>query len=449
MTAEARRVPIRRVSLAQLALLVPWVALVLGALRPITDNSFLWHVRAGSLQTDLGSVLTSDPFSFTMRGEPWRTQSWLADLLYANLEQSFGLGFVGPMMLALGVLTFLTVGILAFRLSRSVAVTAGVVLITTFLFAPVMVPRPVVFSFPIFALVILAWEDKRLRWALPFLVWLWASLHGSFFLAGVYMVLRAVSTKEFKSSVAPVLASGAAGLLTAHGLGIVTILTDFVTARPYLALMQEWRTPDFLTAALAPFLLAITWILFLAVGGRLERRDLWIVIPFLILALSASRAVFTGWLALVPVVAWRARGSTWKLGTGFPLPVATVAAIAIVVAPLLLSRPVALDEERFPVAAASHLHDVRTFHDDLTGGYMIYSETLADGVFIDDRAELYRERLAEMVRVRSGAEPWREVFEGDGIEQALVSATGPLVELLQASGWSVVYRDSVFAVLRP
>ena len=69
--------------------------MVIGASRPIRDNSFLWHIRAGDLQLTSGEVLTTDPFSFTMAGEPWRTQSWLADLLYGSLEQaSGGLGWV-------------------------------------------------------------------------------------------------------------------------------------------------------------------------------------------------------------------------------------------------------------------------------------------------------------------------------------------------------------------
>ena len=60
----------RRYSIAQLALLVPWVALVIDAFAPIRDNSFLWHIRAGELQVEAGEVLTSDPFSFTMQGAP-------------------------------------------------------------------------------------------------------------------------------------------------------------------------------------------------------------------------------------------------------------------------------------------------------------------------------------------------------------------------------------------
>ena len=85
----------RRLTPGHLVLLVPWIGLVVGAASPIRDNSFLWHVRAGTLQLDLGHVLRTDPFSFTMQGAPWRTQSWLLELGYGLLERwTNGLGWV-------------------------------------------------------------------------------------------------------------------------------------------------------------------------------------------------------------------------------------------------------------------------------------------------------------------------------------------------------------------
>jgi hypothetical protein len=70
MSQAALEPQVRRFSIAQLALLLPWVALVIGAWGPLVDNSFLWHIRSGTLQMELGAVLTTDPFSFTMNGEP-------------------------------------------------------------------------------------------------------------------------------------------------------------------------------------------------------------------------------------------------------------------------------------------------------------------------------------------------------------------------------------------
>jgi hypothetical protein len=164
----------RRFSLAHLTLVIPWVALVIDAWAPIGDNSFLWHIRAGILQLEQGTVLTADPFSFTAGGESWLTQSWLAELLYARLEASSGLDFVPWLLLVLTALTFVGIGLLAFKTSQSALATAVVLLLSTISLISFLVPRPVIFSYLLFVLVILAWERPASRWSLPFLFWIWA-----------------------------------------------------------------------------------------------------------------------------------------------------------------------------------------------------------------------------------------------------------------------------------
>lgn len=450
MTAEAgARPPARRITLAQLALLTPVVVVIIGSFRAIRDNSFLWHVAAGRLQVADGSVLTADPFSFTMAGEPWRTQSWLADVLYAWIEDTGGLTGFAWMLLVAGLLTFGGVALLAWVHSHNVWATAAVTLLSVPLLVPVMVPRPVVFTLPLFALVILAWEDRRLRWALPFLFWLWASVHGSFFLGLAYVGLRLLAKREWKALGVPIVAA-VATLATAHGLGVIGIVIEFVTARPHLSFITEWRTPDFLSFPMLPFVGAIFLLLWGAMRGRLVPADLWVVVPFVLLALSATRAVAPSWIALTPVLA-RALG--WKRvewGRGFPVPVAALFAVVVVAMPLLFVEKVEIDPRRFPLAAVPHLDPtLRTFHDDVSGGYFIYEDLLDHGVFIDDRVELFMGRIDEFMDIRAGKPVWREVLERDGIEQVLVGVNEPLRQFLEDEDWQTFYRDERYAVLRP
>ncbi len=69
------------VRLIHAAPIVPLFIVALIAARSISDNSFLWHIRAGAVQLADERVILSEPFSFTMLGAPWRTQSWLVELL--------------------------------------------------------------------------------------------------------------------------------------------------------------------------------------------------------------------------------------------------------------------------------------------------------------------------------------------------------------------------------
>lgn len=438
----------RRFSFAQLVLIVPWVGLVIDAWAPIRDNSFLWHIRAGELQAAAGEVLVADPFSFTMLGEPWLTQSWLAELLYSWGESNWGLGYVPPMMLLLSSITFLSIGLVAYRRSKSNPATAIVLGLTTALLISFLVPRPVIFSFALFALVVLAWDRPATRWTIPFLFWIWASVHGSFAIGLAYVGLTIIAEADWKALPTAVVA-GLTTFATAHGLGVLRILFEFSEAGPALALLSEWRRPELLSIVFLPFLIGIGLIVVGSGRGRVTPRHLFILVPFLLLALSATRAVPPAWLALVPLVAASLAGLWTGANRRFSTPAALVFGLMVLVVSFLIAEDGEIDEERFPVAATRELDPVPTFHDDSSGGYLIWAEGPERLVYIDDRAELYGERMAEYVEIRDLETDWQPVFERDGIEQVLLKTDQDLVGELEAAGWSRAYQDEFYVVLRP
>jgi hypothetical protein len=448
MTLTAERPSPPRFSLAHHALLVPWVALVIDAWAPIRDNSFLWHVRAGTLQMDAGQVITADPFSFTMLGERWLTQSWLAELMYAWGETNWGLGFVPPMMLLLSSITFLGIGLVAFRRSKSEWSTAIIVALTTLLMISFLVPRPVLFSLALFVLVVAAWDRSATRWTIPFLFWIWASVHGSFAIGLVYIGLTIIMEWDWKAIPTAILA-GLATFLTAHGLGVLEFLLDFSEAGSALALLSEWRKPEIWSVVFAPFLIGVGLIIVGAARQRITARHLIVLVPFLILALSATRAVPPAWIALVPLMAAALADLAPGARRRFSKIAAIVFGVVVVVTPLFIISDASIDEERFPVAALGHLDDVPTFHDDSAGGYLIWAEGPERLVYIDDRAELYGDRMTEYVEMRDLERDWQPVFERDGIEQALLKADEELIGELEAAGWTATYEDEVYVVLRP
>jgi hypothetical protein len=448
MTATAVVPSGRRFSLAHLILVVPWVALVIDAWTPLRDNSFLWHVRAGELQATAGQVLTADPFSFTMLGERWLTQSWLAELLYSWGEANWGLGFVPPMLLLMSSITFVGIGLVAYRRSRSVPATAVVLLLTTILTLTFLVPRPVIFSFALFAVVVAAWDRPTTKWAVPFLIWIWASMHGSFVIGLAYVGLTIIAEADWRSLLVAIFA-GLTTLATAHGLGIIEILLDFSRSGEALSLLSEWRPPALISLALTPFLVGVGLIVIGAARGVVTPRVLWILVPFTILALSSTRAVAPAWIGIVPLVAQSMSGLGEGISRRFSLPAIVVFAGVVLAVPFLVKSDGSLDEERFPVAATATLDDVPTFHDDRAGGYLIWAEGPERLVYIDDRAELYRDRMAEFVAVRDLETPWEPVFERDGIEQVLLRPDEELVSELESAGWSPTYEDESYVVLRP
>lgn len=436
----------RRFSLAHLILAIPWVALVIDAFAPIGDNSFLWHVRAGSLQIEQGSVLTTDPFSFTAGGETWLTQSWLADIIYARLEILSGLGFVPWLLLVVTALTFAGIGLIAFKASQSVLAAALVLVLSTVSLISFFVPRPVIFSYLLFVVVILGWERKSTRWTLPFLFWIWASVHGSFFLGLAYVGLRLLSKKEWRAMAFPVV-SGLVTLVTPHGWGVIQMLGDFVTASPHLSLLTEWRTPELLSTVFFPVFIGIVLIIYGAAKQRLVPLDLVLIVPFFALSLTALRSVPPAWLALLVPVSLSLQHSGRGLPKRFGAAATAILVSAIAAVPFLFVEHQGLATDRFPVALADSLDGSRMFHNDVVGGFLIWHSGPDLQVFIDDRAELYQERLQEYVDVRSGKEPWEPLFERYGITQALLGEDEAMVQWLRDTGWAVTGEEEGFVLL--
>jgi hypothetical protein len=243
--------------------------------------------------------------------------------------------------------------------------------------------------------------------------------------------------------------AGLVTFLTAHGVGVLEFLVDFSEAGPALALLSEWRKPEIWSVVFAPFLIGIALIVVGAARQRITARHLIVLVPFLILALSATRAVPPAWIALVPLMGLALADLAQGARRRFSRNAATIFGLVVLVTPLFIRSDGSIDEERFPVAASAQLADVPTFHDDSAGGYLIWAEGPERLVYIDDRAELYGDRMTEYVQVRDLERDWEPIFERDGIEQALLKLEEELIGELEAAGWTATYEDEEYVVLKP
>ena len=440
----------RRLSVRHLLVLTPWIGVVVGAARPIRDNSFLWHIRAGDLQLAAGDVITNDPFSFTMAEEPWRTQSWLADLLYGSLERGTGgLGWVPWLLILCGGFVLALVGFAAFRRVSDPLPVALSLVALTWLGLPNLVPRPVIFSFVLLALLMVVLEaEAEAGWSVPLILWVWAGLHGSFVLGLGLLLLDALRRRmAWRRAVGRIGLSLAAVSLTAHGLGVWSMLSSFLTNRDALSFISEWSAPDLLSIAVAPYVLLIVAIMVAAAKGRIEARELWVVVPFLVFGLTSARAIMPAAIVLAPfaVSVWRPGTVAQPVASG-PARVNLILAAGLVAVPFIaLAGFDGIDEGRFPVEAAGYLDTDRVWHDDATGGYLIYLDQLP--VFVDDRAELFgAEFFREFVDTRRGTPVWQVAFDRYDIEQALVATDAGLAVVLAAEGWAVDFADDRWTV---
>jgi len=430
--------------------IVPLFIVALLASRSIKDNSFLWHIRAGSVQLADERVIASDPFSFTMQGEPWRTQSWLAELVYAYAEEwTSGLVWANIMIFALGVLTAGLIGIAIYRGTRSPVTTGLAMIAMIWLAGPFLQPRPVLMSYVLLAALVVVLQNRdRLIWLAVPIIWIWAGIHGSWVIGGGLLVLEWLATfdrRVLKAGVAALVAT----LLTAHGVGVWQILWDFVGAQEALALMEEWKTPDFGDIVQAPYLLLVVGIIVAAMRGKLKPRDLIVILPFLFFGMTSRRAVFPAAIVVVPwatlaIPSLRVPRSSMSTKTAAMV---LVLLVFVTVSPLAISPLGVLDYDRFPTNEVQDaMAGLHTFHDDAVGGFLIYEEWPDRLVYIDDRAELYgAEMFFEFNDARQGR--YEEVFARYGFDAALTRTDWPLTSILTADGWLTVVETDVFAVL--
>lgn len=430
---------------------VPLAAFFAWAAQPIQDNSFLWHVRAGSLQLELASVLTSDPFSYTAGGAPWRTQSWLAELFYAYLEAVFG--GIGWATVFVGIVGVGTLGITGLLIYRNAGTTVGTVLwlfVATWLLLPFGQPRPVILSYLLLALLAVAVaEPERLSWTVVPITWIWAGVHGSWIIGLALVMLVAITRRSFRIAAIGVLA-GVVTAATAHGLGTWEILRSFTMNSDALEYMLEWRVPDFGSIVQGPYLIILGGLMVAAVKGKVSIRDLWIILPFALLGFMSQRTVPVAAIVLVP---FAARSTQFVLAMGRRgrafVPWTVMASIILAVA-IVSARPHALlDGGRFPseeAIAAASVGPGRFFHDTAVGGYLIYRDDPGQLVYIDDRAELYgASMLAEFDAARNG--DYRRLFRRLGMSAAIVPTDWRLSTRLREDGWAVVHSDESFEVL--
>ncbi|MDH5503636.1 MAG: hypothetical protein OEY98_06375 [Acidimicrobiia bacterium] len=437
----------RFAKLAHVWLVVPAVGVVLAAQQTIRDNSFLWHIQAGHLQASAGRVLTEDPFSLVYGGQPWRTQSWLLELVFAALGDD--LRWVELYLAMVGGVTMLAIAVAIFSLTRSIRWTAALVVFVELFAFPFLTPRPVVVSFMFLGLLLVVLRSERLRWTIPLLMWVWAAVHGSFMLGLGLIVLEGLAFRD-RRRVVDALAGTVSVTLTAHGSHAWETVATFYRSSESLAYMTEWSRPELGSREVVPFLVLVAAVGAMFILRRIPIGQLWIALPFGVFGLSTTRAIMPAGLVLVACLAIGvgrvARGSE---EASWPATLLVVGFVGFAVVSMWpgIAR---IDRERFPIDVAEALIDVPTFHDDVVGGYLIFRRLGPSRVFFDDRAELYPgEFVRSVIAARSGADEWELLFRAHDVEQALLRRTDNLSQVLARSPrWQEVAGDEEFGVWR-
>jgi hypothetical protein len=326
-----------------LAVLLPAVASLLA---PMSTVDLTYQLRAGDLMLASREVLRTDPFTFSVGGEPWLDQQWGAQVLLAvvfDLAGWPGLALLRALLVAAvvgGVIAAARLGGLGPRgvdgphratlLDPRAAAAAG--LATFAIAAPAMALRPQLLGMALFALVLdlLAARERwsAAVWLVPLACLAWANVHGSFALGpatvGVVLLADLLAGRPWRRLALVGLAALAATVVSPFGAGTWSYAVGLLGDERLRTLVTEWQPPTLASyAGLALAASAAIAMLFIAVAVRRILRERAAADRRLVAALPV--------LAFLAGLAWLAlgaeRGIAWW-GIGAPVAVAGIVAAA-------------------------------------------------------------------------------------------------------------------------
>jgi hypothetical protein len=386
-----------------IAILLPALVSLLVAL-PAVDLAY--QVRTGEIILATGAIPRTDAFTFTVYGQPWTDQQWLAQVLLA-LGYRLG-GWEALTVLRALLAVVMAVALLATaRLRGCTPRTASIVALIAFLVtAPALALRPQMFAIALFtaliALVASRERHPRAYLVAPVLVVVWANLHGSFVLAPLlfgYAWLEDVAMRRpWRRSAAVLVAGSLATLVNPFGPAVWAYAAGIGSSPVIAGRVTEWQHTSPLSGEGALFYLSLLAVIALA----WKRRSL----------LAWPDAPWLAGLALLG--AWAVRGDAW-----WPAGALLVAAKAVAsTGPVKARPPVPRLAARLNVAVAAILALAIVAalpwwrpSDPLTGrvGLITYAPTAIT------QALLARVKPGDRVVV---PQPWASWFEWAAPEQA-------------------------------
>lgn len=297
------------------------------SLVPLMPNDFWWHLKIGEVIYTTHAIPRTNMFGWTLPADqPFFYGAWLAEYLFYVLYRLGGLALLTFLRNLLLALSFYLVGHETYRRSKSWYLAALAVAIGYMMTANNVLLRPQVWSWPLFVgiLVLLSrYADGQLRpWPLlfcPFMVALWANLHGAFVLGivlvGAFFVgetLRRVfnlpgarSWPELRWLGGIGVLTGLAPLLNPRGIGIYHYVLNLMTDQPSQTIIMEWQSPVPKGVASITFFVSIL-LLLLFVWYSTQRpspTDVLLVLGFLWLAWGGVRYVVWYAMSVLPIFA--------------------------------------------------------------------------------------------------------------------------------------------------
>ena len=453
---------------ASISVLLPAVA---SQAAPMSTIDLAYQVRAGELMLDRGQILRTDPFTFTIGGQPWLDQQWLGQVAVAALYRSGGWPLIAIAHAAVVGATFaLLVAALRAR-GLSTRVAGGLAIVVFIVSLAALGMRPQVIGVACFAATLWALgRGNRTVWLVPLIALIWANVHGSFVLAPILVGLAWLDaipggrSGPGRASPRALVGVGAltlvATLVTPFGAEVWRYALGLATSEQVSRLVTEWQRTTPTTYAGVVFYVSLVVVAVLAWRLRQQLRPAAIVglVGFAVLGIYAERgtvwwAFAAPWL-LAPTLSRvlpPARRAD-RRSTGNLVLVGLVALLGLAVVPwpsrsavdgplpLLSDVPTSLTD-RLVAAVPSGARVL------VAQPWASWTELAAPGrlTMVDARFELFPDSVwSDYLAVSTGSPDAGATLDRWHVDAALVSATDQpgLLRMLHAMpGWHLLVEE--------
>lgn len=464
----------------------------------LSDNDFYWHIKTGEYIVSTLSFPVQDIFSFPYYGKEWILHEWLTEVVLYQVFSAFGFIGIRVLVAVVSVSTFLVLC----RLSRKlIGNEMTAVLVALLFFAPTIgsaSPRPQLFTFLIFAIVLHLLVDykyfgqsKRL-FLLPLMMAVWANMHAAFF-AGLTMlvlftasewVLHYFSSQDQRKDLRAlqrlsgfVLASILVTALNPQFFKLWLYPFHVISLDTAMGVIQEWKSPNFHLSIFKMYLASIILFILSAIYAQRKPDLTEMAIPFffLVSGLTASRHLPLTCFTLLAFTCVFLKENKWlllrhtnhavqaaskkpddrRIERLFPTLNLIVLALfaSITIGSEMRGKEHDIVEAALPVKAADFIisHEIkgRMFNHYDYGGYLIYRLGPQQKVFIDGRADIFGDEfLNDYLDIYYGAAGWKKKFDRFSIDYVICHTNAPIRQLLLLEGsFTEAYSDGMHSVL--
>ncbi len=448
----------------------------------IVDPDCWWHIKTGELILATHQFPHTDPYSFSVAGQPWLAFEWGGDVLLALAARWGGLRGLDLLFIVLAASVVLALYYLASLCAGNSKAGFVAAAILYLLAIPSFSLRPQMFGylFLILTLIVLERFRRGMRatiWLLPILFLIWVNTHASWII-GLCVVIGYWLCGQFEFHAGGVesvrwskpdstrlslvlLLSICTLPITPYGVELAAFPFQVASGFPIShAIIREWQPMPFdlpggklFLAVLLAFIIAqiifkFVWrleTLALFLGGAamatLHVRFLLLFVPF-----------FAPLLGVI-LARWVPPYQRTK-----DQPIANALLVVAILAAMMHYFPTRseLEEsiaEEFPVGAVQYLnaHNVPEpmLNSYRFGGYLVWARGPEHKIFIDGRSELYETGglLNDHMQVLESKPAALSVLRFYGIKSLLLEHSDSLIAMVSAlPDWQKVYSDDLSVI---